>query len=212
NQLYRVEIHRGGAGSQATFKWSRDNGSVLTSWIQTSGNDLVVGSTRGFAAGNWVELLDDETELSGEPGPLVKVTKVQADRLTVDPSSWPGAPLTWTAQLKHPRVRRWDEFDNPDGHASLSDDNAVAVVGSDPANPTWITLEDGIQVQFADIDASYKTGDYWLIPARVTTGQIEWPPYGDDANAPYTDSSREPLGIGHHYAPLAVLALSGPNT
>ncbi len=30
NQLYRIEVHQGGARSQATFKWSRDNGSVLT--------------------------------------------------------------------------------------------------------------------------------------------------------------------------------------
>jgi hypothetical protein len=209
NQLYRLEIHRGGAGSQATFKWSRDNGSVLTSWIQSSGNDLVVGSTRGFTAGNWVELLDDATELNGNPGPLVKLTKVQGDRLTVDPGSWAGAPLSWSTQLKHPRVRRWDEFDNPDGHASLADDNAVAVVESDLANPTWITLEDGIQIQFVGNSAKYQTGDYWLIPARVATGQIEWPPAGDDPNAPFSNSAREPWGIEHHYAPLAVLSLSG---
>jgi hypothetical protein len=30
NQLYRVEIHTGGFMDQATFKWSRDNGSVET--------------------------------------------------------------------------------------------------------------------------------------------------------------------------------------
>ena len=28
NQLYRVEVHRGGDAEEATFKWSRDNGSV----------------------------------------------------------------------------------------------------------------------------------------------------------------------------------------
>jgi hypothetical protein len=28
NQTYRVEIHEGGAAGTATFKWSRDNGSV----------------------------------------------------------------------------------------------------------------------------------------------------------------------------------------
>ena len=28
NQLYRVEVHTGGSAAHATFKWSRDNGSV----------------------------------------------------------------------------------------------------------------------------------------------------------------------------------------
>lgn len=29
NQLYRVEIHRGSDAEPATFKWSRDNGTVV---------------------------------------------------------------------------------------------------------------------------------------------------------------------------------------
>ncbi|MCB1033105.1 MAG: hypothetical protein KDD47_04645, partial [Acidobacteria bacterium] len=33
NQLYRVEVHDGGTLGSATFKWSRDNGSVVTSWL-----------------------------------------------------------------------------------------------------------------------------------------------------------------------------------
>ncbi len=32
NQLYRVEVHGPGGLGEATFKWSRDNGSVVTSW------------------------------------------------------------------------------------------------------------------------------------------------------------------------------------
>lgn len=68
NQLYRVEIHRGGKAGLATFKWSRDNGSVATRWLGTQGNDLLVANTRGFAAGNWVELSDDAGELQGTGG------------------------------------------------------------------------------------------------------------------------------------------------
>src|SRR5262249_27484397 len=59
NHLYRVEVHLGGDASTATFKWSRDNGSIATLWIGTNGNDLQVGKTRGFDAGVWVELSDD---------------------------------------------------------------------------------------------------------------------------------------------------------
>ncbi|MFX8848757.1 DUF6519 domain-containing protein, partial [Acinetobacter baumannii] len=52
NQLYRIEIQQGNlGGGQATFKWSRDNGSVAARWLGTEGNDLVVSSTRGFTAG-----------------------------------------------------------------------------------------------------------------------------------------------------------------
>jgi hypothetical protein len=35
-----------------------------------------------------------------------------------------------------------------------------------------IDLEDGIQIQFLT-GGKYPTGDYWLIPARVATGDVE---------------------------------------
>src|SRR6185312_818122 len=85
NQLYRVEIHRGGLAGEATFKWSRDNASVATAWLGTSGNDLQVANARGFSAGNWVELTDDVAEFQGQPGMLVKLAKVEGGTLSVDP-------------------------------------------------------------------------------------------------------------------------------
>ncbi|HEU0317623.1 MAG TPA: DUF6519 domain-containing protein, partial [Solirubrobacteraceae bacterium] len=39
NQLYRVEIHHGGDAERATFKWSRDNGSVEIALEGLSGID-----------------------------------------------------------------------------------------------------------------------------------------------------------------------------
>ena len=40
----------------------------------------------------------------------------------------------------------------------------------------WLALEDGVEIQFVDPQNSvYRTGDYWLIPARVATGDVEWP-------------------------------------
>src|SRR5262245_34537046 len=71
NQLYRVEIHTPPAGVQPTqpptFKWSRENGSVVTRLervqvVSREGGvdtlltvtDAGADSTRGFAAGNWV--------------------------------------------------------------------------------------------------------------------------------------------------------------
>lgn len=64
NQLYRVEIHRGGDETSATFKWSRENGSVVTAITGKSGPTVGVCSlgpdaNLGFQAGQWVELTDD---------------------------------------------------------------------------------------------------------------------------------------------------------
>lgn len=87
----------------------------------------------------------------------------------------------------------------------------------------WIELENGIQIQFSPANNDenhtnlYRTGDYWLIPARVATGSIEWPVKLDNEGQPERDANNEvipipqaPLGIRHHYAPLAILAAAGP--
>ena len=42
NQLYRVEIHQGGPMAWATFKWSRENGSVVTQVTSYSGPVVTV--------------------------------------------------------------------------------------------------------------------------------------------------------------------------
>ena len=62
----------------------------------------------------------------------------------------------------------------------------------------FITLENGITISFSGGNR-YEVGDYWLIPARANlndgTGGIVWPP----------NKAMPPLGIEHHYAPLALL-------
>ena len=208
NQLYRVEIQRGGVvaddptfkADNPTFKWSRDNGSVVTAWLDTDGNDLEVAHGRGFTAGNWVELSDDVKELGGEPGLLVKLTKVEGNRLTVDPTSIPaGASIAWDAHSVHPKVRRWDQVQRDDVQL---DEGAVPVqestIQADMSGIVWLDLEDGIQVAFT-AGGEYRTGDYWLIPARVATGTIEWP---DSMALP-------PHGVEHHYAPLGFVWWAG---
>ncbi|MEV6315823.1 DUF6519 domain-containing protein [Streptomyces sp. NPDC051776] len=61
----------------------------------------------------------------------------------------------------------------------------------------WLPLEDGIEVYFA-AEGTYRTGDYWLIPARTATGAAEWP-----VNAARKPLLQAPLGVQAHYAPLA---------
>ena len=206
NQLYRVEIHQGGsigdpAGAMPTFKWSRDNGSVLAAWLDSDGNDIIVSSTRGFEAQGWVEVADDSNDLNGTPGLLVKVSNVVGDRLSIDPASLPNSGLPARDPALHPKIRRWDQHDNDmttlvAGAVPIGEQSATADV--------WIALEDGIQVQFA-AGGLYRSGDYWLIPARVATGSIEWPSTSDGSgNVVWTPQA--PAGIEHHYAPLAIVA------
>jgi hypothetical protein len=64
----------------------------------------------------------------------------------------------------------------------------------------WLDLEDGVQIQFAP-DGEYRSGDYWLIPARVATQGIDWP-----LDASGHPALQDPEGIEHHYAPLGIAA------
>ena len=199
NQLYRVEIHDGGEAGEATFKWSRDNGSVATAWLGGEGSNLQVASTRGFTEGNWVELSDDNSELLGQPGTLVQLVKVEGDTLSVDPATTVPPIGNYPA---NPKVRRWDH--SASDTVSLAADNAVPIqespAGATPDQIFWLDLEDGVQIQFS-AGGNYRTGDYWLIPARVATGNVEWL-QADDLNP----QPLPPHGVEHHYAPLGFVS------
>ncbi len=195
NQLYRVEVHTEGARGTASFKWSRDNGSIVTTWEGQDVNALRIGGigrnqVLNFASDQWIELTDDTHELLGKPGTLVKVAKVEGDVLTIDPSTANG-PIDRTSFPLNPKVRRWD----------LKKGGELK-----PTNANWINLEDGVQVRFSA--GTYKSGDYWLIPARTAAGQdsagVEWPV--DTARDP---KLQPPHGIKHHYSRLALLDFDG---
>ncbi len=197
NHLYRVEIHRGGKVTDQnppTFKWSRDNGSVVTAWLGTNGSDLQVTSARGFSSGDWVELSDDDSELRGLPGTLVPLAKIEGDVLSVAP----GTTLpTRPDDSKRPKVRRWDQqTENPN---IVFMDGAVKIQEPAVGGALWIDLEDGVQIQFG-AGGEYRTGDYWLIPARVATGNIEWP---QDRNS--NPQPLPPHGVEHNYAVLGMV-------
>ncbi|HEX9775206.1 MAG TPA: DUF6519 domain-containing protein [Actinomycetota bacterium] len=185
NQLYRVEVHAGGTRDEATFKWSRDNGSVASRWLGQVGNHVRVDSVGkdevlGFSSAQFVELLDDTRELSGTPGVLVRIdAPPEGDKLPLDPA----ATFDRADFPVNPKLRRWDS------------EGAVAM---DPAGDGWIALEDGVEVRFDE--GTYNTGDYWLIPARTAIADVEWP--RDAAGNP---ASRPPEGIEHRHAPLALL-------
>jgi len=192
NHLYRVEIHRGNEdGGTATFKWSRDNGSVLTRWLGGGGSRLEVANARDFRDAQWVELSDDEDDLLGRPGLLCRIASVEGNELVLTAEQ---------DRLPNPtsKVRRWDQVTT--GDVQLVD-GVVPVITSTDSESGWIDLEDGIQVRFA-VQGDYRSGDYWLIPAR-TTGDIEWPL--DDADEALYQA---PRGVEYHYAPLGFVGLS----
>ena len=196
NELYRVEIHKPGATGTATFKWSRDNGSIVTSWLGKTNDELTVSSigrdkVLNFTSGQWVELSDDTRDLMGQPGTLVRLVKAEGNVLTIDPATATGS-VNFADFPLNPKVRRWDS----DGEMD------VEVPGT---NQGWIALEDGVQIKFKT-SAQYRSGDYWLIPARTATADVEWPK--DGANNPL---SLPPKGIEHHYCRLAVVQFDGTN-
>lgn len=186
NQLYRVEIHQPGGLNAATYKWSRDNGAVVTSVQVFDGQDLQVGDVGrdallSFATGQWVELVHDGLELAGQPGTLFEVESVDPAAGVVRLAS---APPAVDPEL-HPRLRRWESA-------------GALVVRVPAANDGWIPLEDGVEVRFAP--GTYRTGDYWQVPARTATGAVEWP--RDGAGDPV---ALPPAGIRHDFCRLAVV-------
>ncbi len=181
NRLYRVEIHDPGALGAATFKWSRDNGSVVFSVTEFPGGQPTklrmsrLGRDEVLALhfGDWVEVLGDESELSGAPGTLAQIIDIDEANLEITLSKNVSAHSAET----HPKVRRWDQ---------PSDALATA------AGP--FELEDGVQVEFSGAD--FHTGDYWTFAARTATGDIDHL------------TTAEPQGIIHHYCPLAIVTWS----
>ena len=168
NQLYRVEIHTAGDLNTATFKWSRENGSVVAAITNISNQVVTVTSlgpdaNLGFQAGQWVELCDDTYqfgEVPNQPGILYQILSVNQATLQVTMTTSVIALDT----TKNARMRRWDQS------GALATPNGIALSSSP------IPLENGIEVNFRA--GQFQSGDYWTIPARTASGQIDWPPCG----------------------------------
>jgi hypothetical protein len=212
NQLYRVEIHCGGtASTPATFKWQRDNASVVLPIRSVNGRKLTLehlgrDARLSVEVGDWVEIEDyyfERKELA-HPAPLLQVEEVRYEDLTVTVNAdVPGAHLgrrvmrLWSQKAGDPRL----------GGLELRDGAAIIKEDAPDSNQNWLNLEDGIKIQFVRPSAgppvTYRAGDYWLIPARTATGDVEWP------GAVGNPVSVRPHGVEHHYAPLARISV-GP--
>ncbi len=210
NQLYRVEIHDSGkSGETATFKWSRENGAVVLAVSELLSPDTGPGADTtilklrslpyddrlSIQPGDWVEVSDDAYALRGTPDALQRVLEVDRDDLTITLEGSPGSGVA-QRPLSHPIVRRWDHQPRPNQPLH---NGAIPIRANQP-----IHLEDGLYVTFEEGNHHYRSGDYWLIPARVISGTIEWPV--DANNQP---AALPPHGTPHHYAPLALVSQDG---
>jgi len=244
NQLYRVEIHRGGiampsgtnknlvaqttSGTKdyskcATFKWSRENSAVVFPIIDINGNELTLehlgrDDRSSLKVDDWVEVIDDDYSLLilSRPSPLLEtnnkklrplaqVSIVDLAEMKVTLKMKEGTWPDYNTKDKHPLLRRWDYAATEDG-PELADKGAsglIVVEGVCKYDDKWLTLEDGVQICFQAPSNGqpnkYQVGDYWLIPARTETGDVEWPGTIEKPEA------LPPHGIEHHYAPLAIM-------
>ncbi|SFL96722.1 DUF6519 domain-containing protein [Variovorax sp. OV329] len=200
NQLYRVEIHAVDSTGAASFKWSRENGSVVYAVeavsIDTAANRTTVRlAARGrdanldLALHDRVELVDDEAELQGRAGQLFEYLNDGDDALELVLAGVPAGTLGQDP-ARHPVLRRWDHT------PAAAGENALAVEEGD-----WITLEDGVQIRFAP-GGSYRPGDYWQIPARTVTADVEWPRDGDGQPA-----DEPPAGVQDAWARLGLVTV-----
>jgi hypothetical protein len=212
NRLYRVEIHNNGNIGNATFKWSRDNGTVATAVTAIPAPDKIIVASVGrdsvlrFNPGDWAEITDDRRELAGEPGEIRKILSVDDATRTITftgsmaSGEFPVDGQGNTDPSRHTRIRRWDQK----GQIRDTDDNLLIDLDASgssglipvPAAGTSIILEDGIRVTFGmdPANGEFHTGDYWSFAARTADASVE-----ELEQAP-------PKGIHHHYCRLAVLS------
>jgi hypothetical protein len=225
NQLYRVEIHQAGVSSSspaaiqpgsasspgtATFKWSRNNASLLTAVTGISGGTLLTVQSTGkdevlrFNKDDWVEITDDWLELNGLPGELRQISLVTPSANTillksaVTATSFPVDGKGLTDAQRHTRLIKWDQtgkvYQN-DGTTVWWDLDAQGTAEIPvPPSGTSLILENGATVSFDlfPADGTFHAADYWNFAARTFDGTIE-----SLIDAP-------PAGIHHHYARLAI--------
>jgi hypothetical protein len=209
NQLYRVEIHSGGRVGDSdqvpTFKWSRENGSVALPVLGLTGKEVRVATLGrdprlGVKPGDLVELCDDRSALGGtEPARLSRVQEVDPVDLRVILEEEPTAATGRNRDL-HPLLRRWDHQVPSGASAPLYNALPVREPASASAANLWLDLEQGIQIAFPfSGGATYRQGDFWLIPARAN-GTILW------QGAPDAPVAQPPFGVRRWFAPLAIVA------
>ncbi|WP_267221381.1 DUF6519 domain-containing protein [Dyella silvae] len=199
NRLYRVEIHTAGDISSARWKWSRENASIVSRitgitnaatscklTVDRIGRDAVLR----FKANDWVEIIDDATELAGLPGTMAQIVG-PPDETTRSITLDRPLPASFNAAdpARHTRLIRWDQSQGVDSNGLL------------PITAGWMDLEDGVQVALTldgtVTNGQFHTADHWCFAARTIDASVQ------------TLTKAPPLAIHHHFAVLASYTTSG---
>jgi hypothetical protein len=221
NQLYRVEIHRGGdlaGANRATFKWSRDNASVASRVTTIPSLDRIVVESVGrdgllrFSDGDWIEITDDWRELNDQPGELRRIragggvddaTRTLLLETPLVAGQFPVDAQGRVTPARNTRVRRWDQRGRvvAANGTLVVDLDQPGATGAIPVQNGPLLLEHGIVVDF-DLVAGgvFRSGDHWLFSARA-----------NDATVQRLDRA-PPLGIHAHYAKLALVTFPDDET
>ena len=225
NQLYRVQVHEGGAVGTATFKWSRDN-AIVASRISAmpSGNEVVVDSlgrdeVLSFHEGDWVEITDDYRDLMGMPGEIrriqlgggidtaTRVITLEGAALPIGSADgeFPTDAANLTQPERHTRLIRWDQGgivfrEDETQHADLDDAGSTGLITVPPSG-TRLFLEKGILVDF-DLEAVVSEAGF--DPEFKTGDYWIFAARVNDASIEILERS-PPMGVHHHYAKLAIV-------
>jgi hypothetical protein len=112
NYLYRIEIHDGGSQASATFKWSRDNCSVIRSLESIDKRTITIldpsrNAAQIFHPGQFVEITNDERELKGENGEFARIESIDDLRLTLN------REIPAQSLQEKPKLLLWDGEPRP---------------------------------------------------------------------------------------------------
>lgn len=198
NMLYRVEIHLSGSEQGARFKWSRENAIHRTRYDSIAAGALTVQSigrdeATALKIGDWIEIRDQAALHGNLPGFFARIAEVVGLRVSLAELLHP-VTLTPLTQNGQPNlallpaqgfVTRWEGGIPRPVTEALAD---------------WADLELGVQLRFQP--GAYQAGDYWTVPARSVSGDVEWP------RDPFTAEpvAKAPEGPRRAYAALAWLA------
>jgi hypothetical protein len=223
NQFYRVEIHTPGisGGANATFKWSRENASVQTGVTGIAAGTNTLGDPAnvltvlslgrdqvlGFAAGNWIEITNEQFDDNCLPGELYKIDSVDVSSMTITLTTQLSAnfPASSLQSNKYTLITRWDQsgkiykadnsvYCNLDDTGAGGAPNGMTGIPV-PTDGTKLILENGITVDFglSQANGEYLPMDYWNFSARTADGSID------------KLDQAPPRGIHHHYTKLSIV-------
>lgn len=219
NQNYVFEIHSSGKVALvdtfkkigeitepgiATFKISRDSGSIVAQVIEMDNHRIIIdGFKRGFSQLDdycWGEIIDRKRELSGTPGTMVKINKISETVLKID-GPIIGDPLTSHNFSQGPdlKIILWNRFEmvqypiNTDGYIEC--ENGIRCRFKNPQKE--------YNKNYENFSIIYESNQYWSARVNAQTGILEWPLMkgGGTAEVP-------PYGIYHHYSPLAIMVVN----